>query len=113
MALYPKCSVDDLEDVDINDEDNREINRPQILIFPRQSAKMGTARIRLTSSHGIQSDNGTLYGYDKEDSWNNLIFDRSNTEQGGENRLSFNLIKRDKVTLHMKVGQNHFIFIVC
>ena len=113
MALYPKCSGDDLEDIDINDEDNREINRPQILIFPRQSAKMATARIRLTSSHGIQSGNGTLYGYDKEDSWNNLIFDQSNKEQGGENRLTFNLIKRDKVTLHMKVGQNHFIFIVC
>ena len=97
LALYPICDEDNTIS-DVRTNTIRDINRPQILIFPRQSAKMATARIRLTSSHGIQSDTGTSYGHDKEEDWKNLTAHE-------DHLLTFKLIKRDKVTLYMKVGK--------
>ena len=105
LSLYPTSGDSNTEGININED--REINRPQILIFPRQSAKMATARIRLTSSHGIQNDNGTFYGYDKNESWKNSIsFD--NNEEGGKRLLTFKLVKRNKITLYMKVSLSYF-----
>ena len=99
LALYPICDEDN-NIPDVRTNTIRDINRPQILIFPRQSAKMATARIRLTSSHGIQSDTGTYYGYDKEEDWKNLTF---SIHAHQDHLLTFKLIKRDKVTIYMKV----------
>lgn len=102
LALYP-TSGDSNDAKDININEDREINRPQILIFPRQSAKMATARIRLTSSHGIQNDKGTFYGYDKDESWKSSIFAGNNKEEREQRLLTFKLVKRNKITLYMKV----------
>jgi hypothetical protein len=60
---------------------------------------MATARIRLTSSHGLQTDTETYFGYDKEDDWKNITI----SSQAPEDPLfTFKLIKRDKITIYMK-----------
>ena len=102
LALYPICDEDNnVSDTGTNTM--RDINRPQLLIFPRQSSKMATARIRLTSSHGIQNNNGTYYGRSKEEDWKNLT---TVSWRVPEDRFfTFKLIKRDKVTIYMKVSK--------
>ena len=80
----------------------RDINRPQILIFPRQSAKMATARIRLTSSHGIQHHEKIFYGHDEGEDWKDLVF-VNDRDEDKEHPYTFKLVKRDKVTIFLKV----------
>ena len=105
LALYPICEeTNDPEDVNTNTI--KDINRPQILIFPRQSAKIATARIRLTSSHGIQYNDVTVFGNESEEAWKNLTLSNENKE--GE--YTFKLVKRDKVTIYLKVCSHIYFF---
>ena len=104
LALYPiSTSFTDTT------TDDRELNRPQILIFPRQSAKTATARVRLTSSHGIESENGAaFYAYDEVERWKNALL----PDNMGEQPLTFKLVKRNKITLFIKVSHVNYLYLI-
>ena len=117
LALYPICDESSHE-TERNTNTMKDVNRPQILIYPRQTAKTATARIRLTSSHGIQHQDVSFYGRTKDAEWKRISLldaDDDDDNQSGS-QFIFKLIKRDKTTLYMKVGNllmsylplNHF-----
>ena len=107
LALYPICDeLNDIDEVDTNTI--KDINRPQILIFPRQSAKVATARIRLTSSHGIQYNEFIIFGNDSEEKWKNLAVHNNQNKDTG---YTFKLVKRDKVTIYLKVSTRFIPFL--
>ena len=93
LALYP-ISEENTKEEGVDTNTIKDINRPQILIFPRQSAKIATARIRLTSSHGIQYEGVTIFGTDSEEKLKNLIFTKDDNEIKN-NEYTFKLVKRN------------------
>ena len=108
LALYP-ISEENSETHGIDTSTMKDINRPQILIFPRQSAKVATARIRLTSSHGIQFNGITIFGTDSEEKIKNLVGSKNDIETK-DNEFTFKLVKRDKVTIYLKVSHHWILF---
>ena len=104
LALYPICDKTS-HDTERNTNTMKDVNRPQILIYPRQTAKTATARIRLTSSHGIQHQDVSFYGRTKDEEWKRIsLIDVDNDDMESGSQFIFKLIKRDKTTLYMKVG---------
>ena len=104
LALYPICDESSHE-TERNTNTMKDVNRPQILIYPRQTAKMATARIRLTSSHGIQHQDVSFYGRTKDEEWKQIsLLDADDDDKESGSQFIFQLIKRDKTTLYMKVG---------
>ena len=86
--------------------------RPQILIFPRQSAKQATARIRLTSSHGIQYKRDgriTTFQVNSSNESAPLIHETKleNDEEDEDESLIFQIMKRSKTTLYVKVSSKN------
>ena len=104
LALYPICDKTS-HDTERNTNTMKDVNRPQILIYPRQTSKTATARIRLTSSHGIQHQDVSFYGRTKDEEWKNIsLLDSDDDDRESGSQFIFKLIKRDKTTLYMKVG---------
>ena len=104
LALYPICDESSHE-TERNTNTMKDVNRPQILIYPRQTAKTATARIRLTSSHGIQHRDVSFYGRTKDEEWKLIsLFDADDDDKESGSQFIFKLIKRDKTTLYIKVG---------
>ena len=92
----------------------KDVNRPQILIYPRQTAKMATARIRLTSSHGIQHQDVSFYGRTKDEEWKRIsLLDSDDDDKESGSQIIFKLIKRDKTTLYIKVGKFLISYFTC
>ena len=102
LGLYP-ISEENSETHRVDTNTMKDINRPQILIFPRQSAKVATARIRLTSSHGIQINGVTIFGTDSKEKMKNLVGSKNDIETKNA-EFTFKLVKRDKVTIYLKVS---------
>ena len=113
LALYPICDKTS-HDTERNTNTMKDVNRPQILIYPRQTAKTATARIRLTSSHGIQHQDVSFYGRTKDEEWKRIsILDAYDVDEESGSQFIFKLIKRDKTTLYMKVGKFLLSYLTC
>ena len=113
LALYPICDESNHE-TERNTNTMKDVNRPQILIYPRQTSKTATARIRLTSSHGIQHQDVSFYGRTKDEEWKNIsLLDSDDDDRESGSQFIFKLIKRDKTTLYIKVGKFLMSYFIC
>ena len=112
LALYPICD-ETSHDTERNTNTMKDVNRPQILIYPRQTAKMATARIRLTSSHGIQHQDVSFYGRTKDEEWKRISLPDADDDKDSGSQFIFQLIKRDKTTLYIKVGKFLMSYFTC